>query len=125
MQPCVCVQVLGYCFHPLADAVADDQEEEAPTPEVCGERIVEPYFVDVAINRPHHLEQRIAVALKSPVHLALQIGGRPATEFLGVVENLADYLAPPLGVAPELAFTKHRQAGCRNHEIVDRPSRRV
>jgi hypothetical protein len=37
-QPCVYLQVLGYCFHPLPDSVADDQEEEEPTPEVCGER---------------------------------------------------------------------------------------
>jgi hypothetical protein len=73
-----------------------------------GECIVELYFVDR--GRPlFHLEQRIAIALKMPLHLALQIGRRPATEFFGLVENLADYLAPPLGVAPELAFDKHRQ----------------
>ena len=74
MQPSVKLQVLGYCFHSLPDPVADDQEEEAPTPEVCGERIVELLFVDLRINRPHHVEQRIAVALETMAHLALHIG---------------------------------------------------
>jgi hypothetical protein len=49
--------------------VADDQEEEAPTPEVCGERIVELYFVDLRINRPHHLKQRstkVAIVQRLP-----------------------------------------------------------
>jgi hypothetical protein len=121
----VYLQVLGYCFNALPDTVADDQQEEAPAPEVCGECIVELSFVDMRINRPHHLKKRVAVALKTPAHLPLQIGRRLATEFFGVVENLANYLAPPLGVAPKLAFNKHRQSRWRNHEIVNRASGRV
>jgi hypothetical protein len=29
MQPCVYLQVLGYCFNALPDTVSDDQPEEA------------------------------------------------------------------------------------------------
>jgi len=60
VQP-VKLQIFGYCLHPLADPVADDQEEEAPTPKVCGERIVELLFVDLGINSLHQIEQRVAV----------------------------------------------------------------
>src|SRR5215467_3470385 len=116
----MCVQVFGYCFDRLSDPVADDQEQEAPPPEVCGERIVELYLVDRGINFTHHLKQWIAVALKTPAHLTLQIGRRPAADFFGVVENLANYFAPRLGIAPELAFYEHRQVGRCDHEIVDR-----
>jgi len=77
------------------------------------------------MNHPHHFEQRIAVALEATVHLALQIGRRPPAQFFGVVEDLADDLATRLGVAPELAFDKHRQTGRCHHEIVDRTSRCV
>ena len=62
MQPSVKLQIFGYCLHPLPDPVADDQEKEAPTPEVRGKRIVELLFVDLRVNRPHHLEQWVAVA---------------------------------------------------------------
>ena len=70
----MCVQIFGYCFHPLSDTVADDQEEEAPTSEICGERIIELAFVDLGVSHPHHIEQRVAVALETMAHLALHIG---------------------------------------------------
>ena len=70
----MCVQIFGYCLHPLSDPVADDQEEEAPTPEVGGKRIVELLFVNVGVNRLHHIEQRVAAALETMAHLALHIG---------------------------------------------------
>jgi hypothetical protein len=57
VQPGVKLQVLGYCFHPFPDPVTDDQEEEAPTPKVCAERIIELSFVDLRVNRPHHIEE--------------------------------------------------------------------
>jgi len=50
---------------------------------------------------------------------------RPAAEFFGVVENLAHDLAPRFRIAPELAFDEHRQAGRRDHEIVDRAGGRI
>jgi len=81
MQSGVKLQIFGYCLHPLPDPVADDEEEEAPTPEVCGKRIVELPFVDLGVNRPHHIEQRVAVALEAMAHLALHIGRRPPAEF--------------------------------------------
>lgn len=68
------LKVLGYCFHSLPDAVADDQEEEASAPEVGCERIVEALFVDRRVNCPHHIEQRVAVALEAIAHLSLQVG---------------------------------------------------
>jgi len=67
-------QVLGYSFHSLPDTVADDEEEEASTPEVFGERIVELSFVDLGVDFPHYVKQRIAVALEPMAHLALHIG---------------------------------------------------
>ena len=67
-------EVLGYCFHSLPDAVADDKEEEAPAPEVGGERIVEALFVDRRVNCPHHIKQGVALALETIAHLALQVG---------------------------------------------------
>ena len=73
MQPSVKLQVFGYRLHPLPDPVAHDQEEEAPTPEICGQRIVKMLFVDLRVNRPHHIEQRIAVALETMAHLPLHI----------------------------------------------------
>src|SRR6202030_4608821 len=39
MQSGVKLLIFGYCLHPLPDPVADDEEEEAPTLEVCGKRI--------------------------------------------------------------------------------------
>jgi hypothetical protein len=74
VQPSVKLQVLGYCFHPLPDSIADDEEEEAPTPEVCGERIVELLFVELRVNRPYYIKKRVAVALETMAYFALDIG---------------------------------------------------
>ena len=73
VQTSVKLQVFGYSFHSLPDPVADNKEKEAPTAEVCGERVVEPLFVNLRVNRPHHVEQRVAVALETVAHLALHI----------------------------------------------------
>ena len=125
MQSGVKLQIFGYCLHPLPDPVADDEEEEAPTPQVCGKRIVELPFVELRVNRPHHIEQRVAVALEAMAHLALHIGRRPATEFFGVIENLAHGFAPRLRIPPQLALDQYRHAGRRDHEIIDRAGGRV
>ena len=74
VQPSVKLQVFGYSFDTLPDPVTHNQEEEPPTAEVCGERIVELLFVDQRISRPHHVEQRVAAALEAMAHLALHIG---------------------------------------------------
>jgi hypothetical protein len=58
-------------------------------------------------------------------HLALHIGRRPAAEFFCVIENLAHDLAPRFRIVPELALDEHRQAGGRDHEIVDRAGGRI
>jgi hypothetical protein len=50
VQPSVKLQVFGYSFHSLPDPVADDKEKEAPTAEVCGERVVELLFVDLTVR---------------------------------------------------------------------------
>lgn len=119
------LEVFGYRLHSLPDAIADDQEEEAPAPEVGGERIVEALFVDRRVNRPHGIEQRVTVALEAIAHLALHIGRRPATEFFGVVEDLAHDLASCLRIAPELTFDQYWQAGRRDQDVVDGASGRV
>jgi hypothetical protein len=69
----MCLEILGYCFHSLPYAVAYDKKEEASAPEVGGERIVEALLVNGRINSPHHIKQRVAVVLKTIVHLALKI----------------------------------------------------
>ena len=112
------LQVFGYRFHSLPNSVADDQKEETPTPEICSERIVELLFVNFRVNRPHLVKQRVAVALQAMAHLALDIRRRPAGKFFGIIENLADYLTPRLGITPELAFDEHWQAGRRDHKII-------
>lgn len=56
VQAGVKLQVFGYCFPSLADPVTDNQEEETPTPKVCGEGIVEVLFVDLGVDRPHHFK---------------------------------------------------------------------
>jgi hypothetical protein len=73
VQPSVKLQLFGYSFHCLPEPVADNKEKEAPTAEVCSERVVELLFVDLRVNRPHHVEQRVAVALETVAHLALHI----------------------------------------------------
>ena len=93
---------------------------ESPAPEVCGESIIEPYFVDLRINRSHDLSQRFASRLR------LRLTSRCRSDddhrrVFGVVEDWANHLALPFRVAPKLAFDEHRQAGWRNHEVVDRP----
>ncbi|SAL07697.1 hypothetical protein AWB78_08693 [Caballeronia calidae] len=119
------MQILGNGLHAFANSVADDQEQKAPTTQIVRQRIVELDLIDARVHLAHAREQRIAFEAEPLLHGTLQVGRGPAAEFLRIVQNLADDLAPRFRIAPELAFDQHRQSRCGDHEIVDRSRRRT
>jgi hypothetical protein len=51
----VCLEVFGYRLYALPNAVSDDQQQEAPAPKVCGQRIIELDFIEPRVNHPHQV----------------------------------------------------------------------
>lgn len=125
VQAGVGLKVLGDGLDAFADAVSDEEEQEAPAAQVGGQGVVELHLVDGGVGRADDVQQGRGATLENLGDLALEVGDGEAGQFLGVVQNLADDLAAGLGVAPELALDKHRQAGGRDQEVVDEAGRRL
>ena len=114
------LQVCGEIFDAVADAVADDEKQEAPAGKVAGDGIDELVFGQVLVA--HGIDDRFpepAAAALAGALVDFLVG--PLREVLGVVEDLPDDLASRLGVHPQLGFDQGDEAGGGDVEGVDRP----
>ena len=81
--------------------------------------------VNSANGLVHGVVPRIAVTPRAPGNFPLQVLVRPATEFLGVVEDLTDDRSAGFGIAPEPGLERHELALRRRVECVDGTGRGI